>query len=91
MQMHTGADLGDIMAAAVEAEIDWKEVLCRKLIHPFDVQRLTGAGFDERAGNVVAVGPEACGRQIAVDSRVNFAHGDAEVSGGVGANDCGEW
>jgi hypothetical protein len=63
VKVDAGADFGDVMAAAVEAEVDGEEVFGGQLVDPFDVEGLVGVGIDERGngcggwGVKVGVGP----------------------------------
>ena len=43
VEMDTGADGGDVAAAAMEGVINGEEVLGGELIAPFDLERLVGA------------------------------------------------
>jgi hypothetical protein len=104
VEMDTGSDLGEIAAAAVEGEIDGKEVPGGEVVDPLDLEGLAGAGFDEwgeRGGGAsrrseVVVGPMAAGREVAMDLGMDLAHADAEplwagvVAGGDGLGALGQ-
>ena len=49
VEVDAGADVGDVVAAAVQGVVDGQEVLGGELVDPFDLERLAGAGFDEGA------------------------------------------
>ncbi len=47
VEVDAGADVGEVVAAAVEGEVDGQEVLGGEVVDPFDLEGLAGAGFDE--------------------------------------------
>jgi hypothetical protein len=73
-----GADIGDIVAAAVEGVVDGKEVLCGEVVDPLDLERTAGASFDDGREGGGAVAPHAGRRDVAVNLRVDLAHGDTK-------------
>ena len=72
-------DLGQLLAAAVEAEVDGQEVVGRELVDPLDLKGLVGAGLDDRCKNAVAITPEASRWYVAVDLGVDLAHRNTEL------------
>jgi hypothetical protein len=93
MQMHASADLGQVAAAAVQAEIDREKVLGGELVEPLDLKRLIGARGDygvEASGVArceIAIAPHAGGRNIAMDLDFSLLHRDAKIAGVGGTGD----
>ncbi len=88
-----GADVGHVVAAAVEGVVDGKEVFCGEVIDPADLEGFAGAGFDERSQGIWAVAPPAGGGDVAMDLGVDLLHGDGEGAVAVlesGPDDLGE-
>ena len=78
VKMGGGADVGDVVAAAMEGVVDGKEVLCGEVVDPLDLEGFAGAGFDERCEGSWAVAPHAGGGDVAMDLGVDLLHGDGE-------------
>jgi len=86
MQVHHSAHVRDAGAAAVKRVIDGEEMALGKKIHPLDFHRLVGAQLDHRRQRVRASGPVPAvaggvapqfrRRQIAMQRRHHFAHGN---------------
>ncbi len=88
-----GANVGDIVAAAMEAVVDGKKVGGGEVVDPLDLEGMAGARFDDGSERRWAVAPHACGRDIAMHFGVDLAHGDAEFAGvryahGLGDGEC---
>jgi hypothetical protein len=75
-----GADVGDVVSAAVEAVVDGEKVCGGKVVDPLYFKGMVGARFDDGRERRWAVAPHARGRYVTVDFSVYLAHGDAEFA-----------
>jgi len=71
-----GAYIWNILAAAVERVIDGKEVLCRQVVYPLHLKRMTFARFNQRSQGGGAITPHTGGWYVTVDLGMNLTHGD---------------
>jgi hypothetical protein len=82
-----GADVGNILAAAVEAVVDREKVLVREAVDPFDPEGFAYAGLDEGGESgcfavrthEIGVDPQAARGDIAMDLGVDLLHADTEL------------
>ena len=87
------ADVGHVVAAAVEGVVDGEEVFGGEVVDPIDLEGLAGAGFDERGEGVGTVAPQAGRGDVAMNLGVDLLHGDGEGAVAVlqgGPDDLGE-
>ncbi len=88
-----GADVGDVVAAAVEAVVDGQKVRGGKVVDPLDFEGMSRARFDDGSERCWAVAPHAGGWDVAMDLGLYLTHGDAEFAGvryahGLGDGEC---
>ncbi len=76
-----GADVGDVVAAAVEGVVDGEKMLGGEVVDPLDLEGMVGAGLDDGTEGCGAVAPHAGGFDVAMDLMMDLTHGDAEFLG----------
>jgi hypothetical protein len=76
-----GADVGDVVTAAVEGVVDGEKVLRGKVVDPLDLKGMIAAGLDDRTESGGTIAPHAGGFDVAMDLMMDLTHGNAEFLG----------